>query len=153
MSDIRLTFGAFEGDLVIGDNDLDVDDGLQTAVIVSLFTDRRAADGDTLPDGHTDRRGWWGDGVPVVPSDQIGSRLWLLCREKQQPSVIVRAREYALEALQWLIDDRIAERVDVVAEFTQPGMLGLQVVITRPQTDAVNFRFDYTWAAQAARAA
>jgi hypothetical protein len=32
-------------------------------------------------------------------------------------------------------------------------MLGLQVVITRPHTDAVNFRFDYTWAAQAARAA
>lgn len=40
------------GDLVNGDD-------LQTAMIISLFTDRVARDDDDI-DGE-DRRGWWGD--------------------------------------------------------------------------------------------
>lgn len=149
MSDLALRWQQAAADVVMTHNDLLIDDGLTTSVIVSLFTDRRAEDSDILPDGHADRRGWWGDGLA---DDRIGSRLWLLSREKQRQAVLDRAKEYALEALQWLLDDKVAESIDVTTEFTKPGMLGIQVVITRPQTAPADFQFFYMWAAQEAAA-
>ena len=50
---------------------------MYTAVIISLFTDGLARS-DDQHDG-TDRRGWWGDSGSEMT---IGSRLWLLNREK-----------------------------------------------------------------------
>jgi len=132
-------------------NDLATDEGLQTAVILSLFTDRRADDSDPLPIGQTDRRGWWGDTLPDVAEDKLGSRLWLLEREKEQTSVLIRAEEYAREALQWLLDDRVAAQVDVTAEVPRSGVLGLAIAIHRPRLDPVAYRFTSTWAAQEAR--
>ena len=46
-------------DIEIGASDLTTDAGLRTALLLSLFTDRRAEDGDVLPDNASDRRGWW----------------------------------------------------------------------------------------------
>ncbi len=134
------------GDLAVENGGLATEDGLQTAIVVSLFTDRRARDDDDLPDAAGgDRRGWWGDLVPPVEGDRIGSRLWLLSREKQLPSVVARAREYAEEALAWLVEDGIASRVDVTAEIARPGVLGLTIVVHRPQGTAENFRYSYVW--------
>lgn len=150
MPDIRLTPGSRGlADVSIEANDLQVDDGLKTAIILSLFTDRRAELSDTLPDGQTDRRGWWADAVPVVAGDRFGSRLWLLDRSKQTADTLERAQAYAQESLQWLIDDRVTDSVTVVAEFIQPNLgLGLAVSARRPGGDLVKFRFDYTWAAE-----
>lgn len=154
MSDLRLLWAATAADLVLAAGDLETDDGLETALIVSLFTDRRAADGDALPSPSADRRGWWGDHAqPPVDGDRVGSRLWLLAREKQLPVVLDRAVAYAREALQWLIDDRVATRVEVEAEFTRPGLLGLLVVIERPQMPPLEVRYQYAWQAQAERVA
>ncbi|PCJ57843.1 MAG: hypothetical protein COA65_08845 [Rhodospirillaceae bacterium] len=155
--DARMVFNsaALAADLDFQSGALALDGGLETAVIVSLFTDRRADVDDELPDGTTRRRGWWGDAVaPVVDGapvlgDRIGSRLWLLAREKQTQSVVLRARDYAREALQWLIDDGIAERIDILAETIRPGVLALAIDIHRPAGDALDFRFDYVWQSQA----
>lgn len=142
---------------------LAADDGLETAVIISLFTDRRAADDDTLPDGSGDRRGWWADTYPDIPGDRIGSRLWLLSREKDLRAVVHRAREYAEEALGWMVDDGIAARVEVRAGWvdrvsgaiteakspqSRPGVLGLGVVVHRPDAPVARFRFDVFWGRQ-----
>jgi len=152
MSDIRLTWNVHAADVSVTANDLATDDGLETAVILSLFTDRRATSADVLPEGQSDRRGWWGDDMPLVADDRIGSRLWLLGREKQLATVLVRAREYALEALQWLLDDGIAERVEVTAAFgPREGWVTLHVVITKPTAMPVEYRFHAVWTGQAAR--
>tara|TARA_R110000868_G_scaffold31325_2_gene114803 strand:- start:4174 stop:4662 length:489 start_codon:yes stop_codon:yes gene_type:complete len=159
MTDIR---AVFIGDKMVSDYELDTgallaDAGLQTAVIISLFTDRRAEPDDTLPAEASDKRGWWGDAIAVqvngrtVEDDRIGSRLWLLSREKQLASVVERARQYCKEALAWLIEDGICERIDVTAEIVRTGVLGVQIIIYRPQQSAVDFKFDYAWSAQAAR--
>lgn len=129
------------------------DEGLETACIVSLFSDRRARPDDAVPGETDDRRGHWGDALVSVQGDRIGSRLWLLAREKQLPSVVGRAKEYARESLQWIIDDGIATQVDVYAEISAPGVLGLLVTIYRPQRSAVEFRYQYAWEQQALRAA
>lgn len=137
-------------DLSIEGNDLATDAGLEAAIMLSLYTDRRAEDGDTLPDADTNRRGWWGDAVPTVDGDRHGSRLWLLQREKMSESTRARAEEYAREALQWLVDDLVADRVDVAAVILSDSMLGIGVTIRRP-AQAADSRFDYTWQAQSLR--
>lgn len=150
MSDLALQWNASQlaADVAVVANDLVRDDGLETAVLLSLFLDRRAEDGDELPDGETDRRGWWGDALPVVDGDRIGSRLWMLARAKPTRATLDRAQEYASEALQWLLDDQVAEAVDVAAEYTPEGWLALLVEVRRPDgTDPAAFRFDGAWRA------
>lgn len=156
MTDIGLFWDDGAADLAIVENaytttDVESDEGLETAVLLSLFTDRWAETTDVLPSSETDRRGWWADAIPVVEGDLWGSRLWLLAREKEQASVLERAREYTREALQWMLDDKVAERVDVTAEIVSRGVLGLTIVIHRPKVDSSDFRFDYNWESQEAR--
>jgi phage gp46-like protein len=153
MSDIALVWDNEAGaaDVAIVANDLQADDGLETAVFLSLFTDRRAEEGDTLPESGADRRGWWADGVPVVPDDKWGSRLWLLSRAKNEPGTAQRAREYAEEALAWLMEDRVTDRVDVDAAIRADGILLIEVEVYRPGRDVTFYRYDYVWASQEAR--
>lgn len=154
MSDIALTWEATAGacDLSVYSNDLLHEDGIRTAILLSLFTDSRSEDGDTLPSGETDRRGWWGDAFPVADDDRIGSKLWLLARSKQTADILSRAEEYARAALKWLLDDNVAARVDVACEFLTPQRgLGLSVTVIRPNTDPVKFRFNQVWSAEEAR--
>jgi phage gp46-like protein len=133
----------FGADLSLTGADLTVDDGLKTAVIISLFTDARAAADDTLPAPGADPRGWWGDVEPEVAGDSIGSRLWELAREKIVPRTLARAKEYAEEALAWLVTDKIAKSVEVVVEAQPPATLALGVIISRP--DGRQGRFDFVW--------
>ncbi|AXW48116.1 phage GP46 family protein [Ralstonia pseudosolanacearum] len=124
------------------DGQLAVDHDLKTAALVSLFTWRRAEAGDRLPDPKGPRRGWWGDLLSAKP---IGSRLWLLSREKQTTEVVRLAQEYAEEALAWLVEDGVCKSVDVVSEIVRPGMLGLRCRFTRPDASQVAFKFDFAW--------
>jgi phage gp46-like protein len=150
MSDIALTWDLEQGsaDFSIADNDLERDEGLETSVLESLFTDRRAEDGDVLPAGETDRRGWWGDAFPIVAGDKFGSRLWLLARATQTQDTLTRARDYSLEALAWMLEDKLAESVEVTTAFSSRGVMTISLAITRPKADPVQYRFQYTWASQ-----
>ncbi|BBQ24642.1 phage GP46 family protein [Aeromonas hydrophila] len=97
---------------------------LHRAVFISLFTWRRAGASDD-----SDRPyGWWGDSYPTVAGDRIGSRLYLLQREKNLPKVRERARDYALEALAWLKDDELVTRID--AECRRREIDGAELVVT-----------------------
>jgi phage gp46-like protein len=110
-------------DIAVSGYDLAAESGLRSAVILSLYTDRRAEADDVLPDGTDNRRGWWAD-------PKLGSRLWLLTRAKETDDVLARAREYAIEALTWLLDDKVASAVDAKSEWVRRGVLGLTVTIT-----------------------
>jgi phage gp46-like protein len=147
MTDIRTIFiDMSKGlDFAISDLGLVEDDGLQTAVILSLFTDRRAKDDDILPGGDSDKRGWWGDAFPFSPDDKIGSRRWLLSREKQLSSVLRRVKDYDEEALKWLVDDGIALSVTVTANIVSNGILGETIEIVRPDKTNASFRFESLW--------
>lgn len=130
--------------------DLATDDGLETAVVISLFTDRRAEPDDTLPaEADEDRRGWWGDALPLIEGHRIGSRLWLLGREKITTETLRRAEEFGREALAWMFDAGAASRIEVLAE-AQGSRLALRVVIHRPRGSDLTWRFDNLWEGQAA---
>jgi phage gp46-like protein len=149
MNDIKTIFIDMEHgtDYALDGLGLAEDDGLETAVIISLFTDRRANADDVIPDGGNDRRGWWGDSFADIDNDKIGSRLWLLGREKQLSAVLTRARQYAEEALNWLVEDGVAESVEVAASNPRDGILALSVAIFRPSLPVIQYRFDAFWRA------
>ena len=130
------------GDWQIANLQLAAGDDLQTAVIISLFSDRVAQPDDAIPDSTGNPRGWWGDAGETVP---IGSRLWLLDRSKLTQATANAAIGYAKEALQWLIDDGVASAVSVSAEITRPNMLGLLVEITRPDGTTAAMNFAWVW--------
>lgn len=153
MGDIALIWGTTTADFTVGSDDVTGDDGLETAIMLSLFTDRRAEAGDVLPDGETDRRGYWGDEFGDVEGDRFGSRLWLLARAKAGQESLRDAQEYATEALQWLLDDKVTDRLEVTTEFVTREVMGIAVTLYRPKADPVEYRFHYTWAAQEAQRA
>lgn len=108
-------------------DNINAGDALLTDIIVSLFTDRRALESDELPAGNADRRGWWGDSFSDRP---VGSRLWLLSREKQQPDVLNRCKTYVDESLQWLVVAKRLKAVTCDAVRADNNTLRLRITIT-----------------------
>ena len=156
MSDVRLSWDETEmGGVITYDtatNDLMPDDGLTTAVLISLFTDALAKEDDELPnelfpDDFPDRRGWWADSTSQRANDSVGSRLWLLERSKVTTENLRRAEQYAREALQWMVDEGLASKITVVTEQGGAGLnqLFLQVSISKYVGEARAFRFELLW--------
>lgn len=107
------------------------DNTLSGRVLDSLFTNRRASASDVLPHDFDSKQGWWGD-TRLSGSRKLGSRLWLLSREKQTNETLSKARQYCHEAIQWLIDDGLVLDAEVFAEWTRPGFLGLRLTFLLP---------------------
>lgn len=150
MADIKTVFIDIEkgADFALSSLLLEEDDGLDTAVILSLFTDRRADDDDIIPGGVDDKRGAWIDSFAEVEGDQFGSRLWLLESAKLIPETVNRVREYCHEALKWLIDDGVAKALNISAEIIRHHPLGIikaQIDILKPDGTTARYKFDKLW--------
>ena len=107
------------GDLLINSlthpdapGDFRAEQGLATAVLIYLMTDRRV-DPSELRDGD-ENRGWIGDSFDTGPDEQpLGSRLWLLRRSAIYAGIEVKVEAYVREALQPLITVKAVARIDV----------------------------------------
>lgn len=143
MSDIKTVWDAehLVGDFVYNHGSLETGDDLATAILLSLFTDRRAKPDDEIPDGSDDPRGWWGDENEDVP---IGSRLWLLSREKQTQETLNRANTYVAESLQWLIDDCVILKLEKNIQWAGRGKLSIIIRVYKP--DGSNSTYKHAWA-------
>lgn len=105
-----------------------IEAGLIRAVMISLFTWRRAATDDPVDD--EELYGWWGDSYPAIADDRIGSRLWLLRRVKLTQSTQRDAEFYANEALRWLLDDGHVIGIEITSEKVDISRLNLIVILT-----------------------
>ena len=154
MADAAMIMTEFGGDLVLFGFDLERDDGLETAVNISLFTDRRAS-AEQIPAEYEqdDLRGYWGDLANASATDQTGSLLWLLAREKQLPQTLSRAEQYCREALAWMVEDLLATKIEVEASYYSLGTMLLVIEIFRPTGPVVRYRYNYEWSAQAGKRA
>src|SRR4029077_20377790 len=134
------------GDWQLASGDLMTGQGLETACLVSLFTDKLATPDFVPTDGTSNRRGWWADPYLDTP---LGSNLWQLQRAKKTRDTLGLARTYALDCLQWLIDDRVAATVDVnTAWLGRPDgstLLAIAIAITRPDGSMTRFAFGWAW--------
>lgn len=143
MSDIKTLWVATTGygDWEVADGALASSDDLGSSVLISLFSDRPANDDDVIPDGSSNRRGWWGD---LDADTVLGSRLWLLSRSRLDDDVAKMAVIYAKEALQWLIDDGVAQAVAVTATIQGTKALLLDVTITR-KSGTQSYQYGWAW--------
>jgi len=129
-------------DLAFAGGTLALDATPVTPLLISLGSDRRAEPDDTLPDTVTEgslaaginpRRGCPGDALDAN-GDRVGSKLWLLEREKQTDDVLRRAQDYAEAALAWLSE---REGVDIAVAASWPTrtamLLDVQTGATRQQ--------------------
>ena len=119
------------------------EDLLRRSVTISLFTWRRAGPDDPVDD--SDRQGWWGDCVPSVAGDQIGSRLWLLARRTLVAQTLQDAQAYAEEALAWLLDDQIVTAVTVTVERQGNDRMNLRATLTEQNGETLELNFADTW--------
>jgi phage gp46-like protein len=140
MSDISTIWNpsSATADWAMAESDLQSGNDLETAVLISLFTDRIANEDDVIPDGTNDPRGWWGDLT-------IGSRLWILDRAKQTQATLNQAKDIVTEALQWLVSDGVAAKFTVFTEWTRPQMLGIQVNIFKQDGSLIVLNYDWAW--------
>lgn len=95
-------------DISIGaDGDIVTADQLDTALLMSLFCERRASASEVAPPEQ--RRGWIGN---EGTSFEIGSKLWLYEQARLTKTTLNGITTEAASALQWLVDDGIAVKVD-----------------------------------------
>ncbi len=121
-------------------------DQLARAVVLSLFTWRRAEVNDVEP-GES-RQGWCGDTISAVSGDKFGSRLWLLARKNVVPRTMQLAKEYCTEALQWLVDDGVCASFDVIVERMGRNGIAVGVVLYRADKSVLSdLRFADIWSA------
>lgn len=126
--------------------DIVSDPGLETAILIMLFSDKRASVDDVLPDNSSnDKRGWWGD---MLFEENIGSKLWLLSREKTLQTLNAKLEEYTLEALQPLIKEKIAKSITATVTRIGSHQYKTQVKIYRSTDQDISFTYFYNWLAQ-----
>lgn len=115
---MRLAYDAGELDIVRSGGNLELDTGLETAVLLSVFSD--------LTD-----EGWWGDAFSPLEGDLLGSRLWEAQRGRDVPATLRAVEDDVRSALNWLIADGVAESVTVTANRIASGRMSLDVSVER----------------------
>jgi len=132
---MRINNATGRGDIVMGDRGIATDGSLETVAQCIAYTDRTANKNDAIPDGSTNRRGWWGD---VLNRDgfKLGCRLWLLENGKATNTNRRLAEDFLKEGFEPLVIQGAAEatrtrevglargRGDVIAlatEFLEPS--------------------------------
>ena len=122
-------------DFQIGaDGDIITEDQLDTAILVSLFTDRRAEAHDVAKPQL--RRGWVGD--LETPDDLWGTTLWLLEQARLTNDTAALAKDAMKVGLEWFVRDSIAIDVSTRA-FIDGSDMKLQADITKPSAKTESF--------------
>lgn len=86
------------------DGDLADVDPLGTAVVLCLFTDKPLPNPDSIQSLRTT---WHGNSFDSEGEGELGSLLWTLVRDIPDETMILRARTYAAQALQPLVDQKL----------------------------------------------
>lgn len=133
-NDIGLIWKDGQADITLNTDstDLQVGHDLQTAILVSLFTDARAPITD-VPSSEADLRGWW--------SANLGSLLWLLSRAKATPANLEKGMDYIRRALNWLLIKEIADKIDVSGAILNLETFTFDIKITR----SLSAKYQYLW--------
>lgn len=117
--DPKLILDENGADLVLKGGQPVMDQGLENAALISLHT----------------REGWCGNVLARKSEQRIGSRFELAQEQPITLTALNAVRNAAMAALQWMIDVRIASRVDVAVSNPQGVALRTLAFITPPSRD------------------
>jgi phage gp46-like protein len=120
-TDLKLTEKDGYYDISFGtDGDFELTEGIDTSLITSFFTDKRAAESEVF--SPEKRRGWWGTLFNSTDEEEIGSKIWLLFQETNQDLTLNDAKDYARDAFQWMIDKGFADKINISGSRTTEGI-------------------------------
>lgn len=118
------------------DGDIATQDSFDTALLMSLFCERRALPSEVATAHH--RRGWIGN-----DDFEIGSKLWLYEQARITRDTINGVNTEAKNGLQWLIDDSLVESVNVSTSVVN-NSISISAEIKRFNS-AVEYRYYDLW--------
>lgn len=130
---LQLINGKYDIDFV-DNGDIIQDDGLETAIDMSLLLDKRA-DESEVPQPFF-RGGYWGTEINGMDF----SKLWLISGRRTQDKLNL-AIEFANAALDWLIEQEYASAVNTTAEFMENG-ISLGVTISKINDIVLNKNYN-----------
>lgn len=115
-------------DIVIENGDFANEDGLDSNIWVSLFTDARADVSQVLVPEN--RRGWMGNLVSEIPERQLGGLLWLAEQRRLNQDTLNENIDHVRKSLEWMIIDGIAVEMDVIGQIIPRTGIAANVTIT-----------------------
>lgn len=122
-------------DLQCVGTEIQMEESLRTAIALSLFTDAKV-DEFELPRAETNR-GFWAD---ALDNHDTGSKLWLLLRSKRNSHVLKKTEEYCKKSLEWLLEDKLVENVNVQAQLNKKLLIINISIFYNNKTS--NFKFE-----------
>ena len=152
-----IVWNGFVGDFAISTNLADGGVGgfvsrnpIKTAVLLLLFTDARVDPTNLRFEHKGDPRGWAGDGFDVDTASgeaPLGSRLWLYRRSILIAKTFAEIRDEIDRALQPLIKQGAAVRIDVTGELlsSQNTVRAAIDIYGRDKDKVYSARFDPLW--------
>jgi len=108
--DVKLILSDNVYDISLDGSDFASVDGLQTAIQVSILTKARASS-TSIPEAFR-RGGWSGNILTKGENFELGSLLWTLV-SRWDKNTENRAISLVKSCLSWLIDDKVADDIDV----------------------------------------
>lgn len=102
-------------DLVIEKGQFATVNSFDTALQMSIYTDKRAAASEVAQPQF--RRGWFGELLLYKDGYQPGSKLWLLEQARSVPATLSKAIDSVRTSLNWLIDDKHVKDLKVTGSF------------------------------------
>ncbi len=128
--DVKLIPTEDGGQITIEKGQTVMDDGLETATYISLFS------GD-----------YWGNAISER-DEKTESKLESLFTRNLDNQTRLDAEEYALQALAWMKRQGIATKIEAEASIPRSGFLGLVVRIYQPDDTVKELRYQINWANQ-----
>lgn len=114
---------------------------VHTAMLLCLMTDKRRPSYIPSPDGSEELRGWHGDTFDLDTKNgerEMGSWLWTLSRSALDDQTKLKAKHYAIEALQTLIDQKVVSKFDIEVTFDMAkGKMFLGITAYAPDGEAL----------------
>ena len=129
--DIKLTPTADGGEITLINGSAETTEGLFTAVYISLLG-----------------AAWWGNAISETP-EKLNSELIAIMSEPLTNKARLNTIEAIKDALQWLLDEGIANSIEVEAEIPNPSRLNLRIIIEEPDRTE-DFIYALNWDAQEA---
>ena len=120
---------------------------MRDSILLSLFSDDRAATDDDIPDANNVnayRGGWWAASVDT-DNAAYGSKLWIRTAKPPTAANVLALENDTRAALQWMIDDGVCELIDVSAERTAKDRVDMELKIIRCDGGEHAYRFDDLW--------
>lgn len=132
-----------DGDITVTNGLVEMSGGLDTAVYISLFG------GNELDNGLDDNKfKWWGNYSETEQSRKITSECqYLLDTLIPIPSNLNRIQDACLQDLQWLLDDKIANSINISVTMPKRNYVKMVINITAEQGD-IELKYEQNWIAK-----